>query len=148
MTAATETTDLQRRNTELADTLHRRNADIARLTQQLTAVTTERDDYRSKFRDLEHELQLERGQVVLMTERKEAAEAVLASIPMAPLLRFVEAILMRGQPLQFDVDAVERWLQADGRKVPSLAEIREKFGHHFDAIEDVDEWVRQQRRGE
>ena len=41
---------------------------------QLTAVTAERDDYRSRFRDLEHELQLERGQVVATTQRAEAAE--------------------------------------------------------------------------
>ena len=30
----------------------------------------------------------------------------------------------------------------------AMQELREKFGHYFDAIEDVDEWVRQQRRGE
>lgn len=50
-------------------------------------------------------------------KRAEDAEAVLARIPMAPLLRFVEAILMRGQPLQFDVDAVERWLKTPPARV-------------------------------
>ena len=30
----------------------------------------------------------------------------------------------------------------------AMAELRDKFGHYFDAIEDVDEWVRQQRSGE
>lgn len=44
------------------------------------------------------------------TDGAEAAEAVLADIPMASLLRFVEAILMRGQPLQWDVEAVGKWL--------------------------------------
>ena len=32
------------------------------LRTQLATVTAERDDYRARFRDLEHELQLERGQ--------------------------------------------------------------------------------------
>jgi peptidoglycan hydrolase CwlO-like protein len=45
---------------------------------QLTTITAERDNYRSKFRDLEHELQLERGQIVAMQQRAEAAEAELA----------------------------------------------------------------------
>ena len=51
------------------------------------------------------------AQQAAATKRAEDAEAVLAGIPMASLLRFVEAILMQGQPLQFDVDAVERWLK-------------------------------------
>lgn len=42
---------------------------------QLAAATTERDDYRSKFRDLEHELSLERGQVVAQQQRAEELEA-------------------------------------------------------------------------
>lgn len=47
------------------------------LRTQLTAVTAERDDYRARFRDLEHELHLERGQVVAQQQRREAAEAAL-----------------------------------------------------------------------
>jgi hypothetical protein len=50
------------------------------------------------------------------TQRAEDAEAILATIPMTPLLRIVEALLMHGQPLQFDMDAAERWLQADKRR--------------------------------
>lgn len=53
-----------------------------------------------------------RAQLVAATERAEKAEAVLANIPMASLLRFVEATLMRAQPLQFDVEAVEKWLES------------------------------------
>ena len=47
------------------------------LRAQLATVTAERDDYRARFRDLEHELQLERGQVVAQQQRREAAEAAL-----------------------------------------------------------------------
>ena len=47
------------------------------LWAQLATVTAERDDYRARFRDLEHELQLERGQVVAQQQRREAAEAAL-----------------------------------------------------------------------
>lgn len=56
---------------QLQEALHVRDT-------QLTAVTADRDNYRAKFRDLEHELQLERGQVAAMQERAEAAEAKLA----------------------------------------------------------------------
>jgi len=52
----------------------------------------------------------QREQLHNVAIRAEAAEAVLADIPMASLLRFVEAILMRGQPLQWDVEAVGKWL--------------------------------------
>lgn len=44
---------------------------------QLTAMTTERDDYRSKSRDLERELELERGQVVAVTAERDAAMSAL-----------------------------------------------------------------------
>ena len=47
------------------------------LWAQLATVTAERDDYRARFRYLEHELQLERGQVVAQQQRREAAEAAL-----------------------------------------------------------------------
>ena len=47
------------------------------LRTQLATVTAERDDYRARFRDLEHELQLERGQVVAQQQRRGAAEAAL-----------------------------------------------------------------------
>lgn len=53
-----------------------------------------------------------------------------------------------------DVDALIAWLQRwrEANPPPSaaeaMAELRERFGHYFDAIEDVDEWVRQQRSGE
>lgn len=45
--------------------------------QPQATATAERDDYRARFRDLEHELQLERGQVVAQQQRREAAEAAL-----------------------------------------------------------------------
>ena len=47
------------------------------LRTRLATATAERDDYRARFRDLEHELQLERGQVVAQQQRREAAEAAL-----------------------------------------------------------------------
>ena len=47
------------------------------LRTQLATATAERDDYRARFRDLEHELHLERGQVVAQQQRREAAEAAL-----------------------------------------------------------------------
>jgi len=50
------------------------------INTQRVAVTAERDNYRSKFRDLEHELQLERGQVIAMQQRAEAAEAKLLAL--------------------------------------------------------------------
>lgn len=37
------------------------------------------------------------------------------------------------------------WDQAGA--VVAFAELRERFGAHFDAIEDVDAWVREQRGG-
>lgn len=40
----------------------------------------ERDDYRSKFRDLEHELELERGQVVAVTAERDALQARILSL--------------------------------------------------------------------
>ena len=55
--------------------------------------------------------------LVAATKRAEDAEAVLATIPMAPLLRIVEAILMGNQPLQFDMDAAERWLKTPPARV-------------------------------
>lgn len=59
---------------------------------QLTTITAERDNYRSKFRDLEHELQLERGQIVAMQQRAEAAEAMIEEIRRhVPVRDFAEA---------------------------------------------------------
>lgn len=44
--------------------------------------------------------------------------------------------------------ASEPALEPPPSATEAMAELREKFGHYFDAIEDVDEWVRQQRSGE
>ena len=57
------------------------------------------------------------AQLAAATKRAEDAESVLATIPMASLLRIVEALLMRGQPLQFDMDAAERWLKTPPARV-------------------------------
>lgn len=44
---------------------------------------------------------------------------------------------------------VQRLLQQPAQGAPAaLAELREKFGPHFDAIPDVDAWVAARRRGE
>jgi DNA repair exonuclease SbcCD ATPase subunit len=60
---------------------------------------------------LQEALHVRDTQQAAATKRAEDAEAVLATIPMAPLLRFAEAIVMHGQPLQWDIDAVEKWLK-------------------------------------
>lgn len=71
------TTDAQRREATDLWAIQLREQQIRELQAQLTAATAERDDYRARFRDLEHELQLERGQVVAQQQRREAAEAAL-----------------------------------------------------------------------
>jgi hypothetical protein len=74
--------------------------------------------------------------------------AQLAAVPFDSLKRIVDAVLLGATPLQFDLDAGAAWIKRDPYKHPSFDELKERFGHYFDAIEDVDEWVRQQRRGE
>lgn len=66
---------------------------------------------------LQEALHVRDTQQAAATKRAEDAEAVLATIPMASLLRIVEALLMRGQPLQFDMDAAERWLKTPPARV-------------------------------
>lgn len=71
----------------------------------------------AEFQYTSIEAPVEADEYERQVKRAEAAEAVLADIPYAPLLRFTEAVLMRGQPLQFDVDAVAKWV--DRNKVQS-----------------------------
>jgi len=72
------TTDAKRREATDQWAIQLREQQLRDLRAQLAAVTADRDDYHSKFRDLEHELHLERGQVVTMQQRAEVAEAELA----------------------------------------------------------------------
>jgi len=81
LNAAVQLAQQDERNVELKAQLAERTLVIEQLQMalsvrdtQLAAVTAERDDYRAKFRELEHELQLERGQVVAQQQRAEAAE--------------------------------------------------------------------------
>lgn len=117
---------------QLQDALHVRDT-------QLAAVTAERDDYRSRFRDLEHELQLERGQVMAATQRAEAAEsalalatnstpgkgtgvwmpldkwteiqAQLAAVPIDTLRRVLFTGYRTDTQITADADAINNWLQ-------------------------------------
>lgn len=87
LNAAVQLAQQDERNVELKAQLAERNLVVEQLQMalsvrdtQLAAVTAERDDYRAKFRELEHELQLERGQVVAQQQRAEAAEARLLAM--------------------------------------------------------------------
>ncbi len=88
-----------------------RYEDREKLLAQLAAATTERDDYRSKFRDLEHELHLEREQVVIQQQRAEKAETQLTAVPVDALRRVLFTGYRTNAQIAADADAINNWLQ-------------------------------------
>lgn len=52
---------------------------VKRICEERDTVTTERDDYRSKFRGMEREAELLRSQLIAMQLRAENAESALRS---------------------------------------------------------------------
>lgn len=115
---------------QLQDALHVRDT-------QLAAATAERDDYIAKFRDLEHELQLERGQVVLMQQRAETAEATIAAAnrimenslevsrqntaKIDEIIERVTAVTAERDQLQQRADAAESALRLVTDSTPAMA---------------------------
>lgn len=85
------TTDAKRREATDQWAIQLREQQLRDLRAQLAAVTADRDDYHSKFRDLEHELHLERGQVVTMQQRAESAEAALNAVPVDAIASLVDS---------------------------------------------------------
>lgn len=79
---------------------------LQEMRDRLAAVTAERDDYRGKFRNLEHELELERAGTVLMTQRAEAAEALLNSLQHAVANYDVS---LRRSDVDFAVEIIGMW---------------------------------------
>lgn len=124
------TTDAERRGATDQWTIQLREQQLRDLRAQLAAVTQRAEAAEQALRlataakgtstivMMTHEAYMDLlAQQAAATKRAEDAEAVLATIPMASLLRIVEALLMRGQPLQFDMDAAERWLKTPPARV-------------------------------
>lgn len=82
--------------------------------EQGKTTNAERDSYIAKFRTLERDWQLEREQVVLMTQRAEAAEAKLAAVPMADIQRMT-GCEAHTEGTELAKIRVQEWLRKNGR---------------------------------
>jgi len=80
------------------------SAALAAMTQRAEAAVEEKHEWAGRNLELVFEME------TVKRERDELA-AKLAAVPVASLVRIVEAVLLAGEPLRYDLDIAEAWAQ-------------------------------------